>query len=325
MRKTLLKITKAIVRKLENNPEPMPSMAEKKIHLSGGQTGIIGDGARVKGGIHFHTNADASMDSKELLGVYRHTLLNSFKSLTLRGLDEKTSDPAGNQCYLALDQVYVALDTLTQVKLSDAEKKAIKKTDRFSVRDTRPLTALEASANNRRLVILGDPGSGKTTFLNHLALRLLLDGMAQETCDTLVCWPKEEADVVPVHVVLRDFASWIKDADETAEAQWLWKFIEHRMDRQRLAAVIPVIEEALEKGRAIVLMDGLDEIPTKEKRRFVRDAVAAFAERYGKCRFIVTCRTLSYQNPEWRLNDVDFPEFELAPLDENKIDAFIHA
>ena len=325
MRKTLVKIIKAILRRLENGHEPTPPMTEKQIHLDGGQTGIIGDGAKVKGGIHLHTKADASMNTTELLAVYRQMLLKSFQHLTLRGLDEKTSDPAGNQCYLALDQVYVALDTLTQVKLSDAEKKAIEKADRFIDQDTRPLTALEASANNRRLVILGDPGSGKTTFLNHLALRLLLVGMAQETCDTLTGWSGDETDIVPVHVVLRDFASWIKDADETAEAQWLWKFIEHRMDRQRLTAVIPVIEKALEKGRAIVLMDGLDEIPTKEKRRFVRDAVAAFAERYGKCRFIVTCRTLSYQNPAWRLNEADFPDFELAPLDKNKIDAFIHA
>ena len=38
---------------------------------------------------------------------------------------------------------------------------------------------------------------------------------------------------------------------------------------------------------------------------------------------MVTCRTLSYQDTAWRLEDV--PDFTLAPLTEEQIDSFIVA
>jgi predicted NACHT family NTPase len=72
-----------------------------------------------------------------------------------------------------------------------------------------------------------------------------------------------------------------------------------------------------------VLFDGLDEIPSAKQRSLVCDAVAEFAKRYAKSRIVVTCRTLSYQDPQWQLQD--FPFFQLAPFDAQKIDRFIAA
>jgi formylglycine-generating enzyme required for sulfatase activity len=73
----------------------------------------------------------------------------------------------------------------------------------------------------------------------------------------------------------------------------------------------------------MLLLDGLDEIPGDRAKALVKCAVEIFADRYRKSRFLVTCRILSYQNPEWQLEN--FPSFELAPFDEKKIEAFISA
>ncbi|MGH7601471.1 MAG: SUMF1/EgtB/PvdO family nonheme iron enzyme, partial [bacterium] len=48
-----------------------------------------------------------------------------------------------------------------------------------------------------------------------------------------------------------------------------------------------------------------------------------FFSRYHKSRVVVTCRKLSYQDPAWQLQG--FPDFELAPFDEKKIENFIKA
>ncbi|MCP4108783.1 MAG: NACHT domain-containing protein [Desulfobacteraceae bacterium] len=217
------------------------------------------------------------------------------------------------------------LDTKTPVKLTEAEKKELKKRDMPGRNEeNRLLSALEAAKENRHLVILGDPGSGKSTFVNHLTLCLATHDTESCFRNRLSCWPENERNITPVPVILRDFAQQISDR-EKPEAVHLWDFIIARLKTRKLDFASQAIEDALEKGEAIVLLDGLDEISTQEKRTFVRDAVAAFAERFEKSRFIVTCRVLSYQNPEWKLDEKDFPVFELAPFDKNKIDAFINA
>ena len=168
-------------------------------------------------------------------------------------------------------------------------------------------------------MLLGDPGSGKSTFVNHLTLRLAVDGGAEG----LAGWPGDEADCVPVPVVLRDFARWLPETDGPTPPRLLWEYIAERLSDQNLTPAAKPLEAALNAGRAIVLLDGLDEIPSGRVRSRVRDAVAAFAGRYPASRMVVTCRVLSYQDPAWRLES--FPVFELAPFDDDQIDRFIGA
>lgn len=95
------------------------------------------------------------------------------------------------------------------------------------------------------------------------------------------------------------------------------------LEAQNLTFAADPLHDRLEQGQAILLLDGLDEIPTQRQRAFMRNAVAAFATRYDRCRIIVTCRTLSYQDPAWQLGG--FQSYTLAPFSEEQIDRFIGA
>ena len=100
---------------------------------------------------------------------------------------------------VTLDQVYVALDTKTLVPLSEEEKRQHRSD--FSVmrgEDNRPLTALEAAIQNRCLVLLGDPGSGKSTFARQVTARL-----AAAQLDEGKTEPGWEPDLVPFFVSLQ--------------------------------------------------------------------------------------------------------------------------
>jgi len=272
-------------------------------------------------------------DHSEALAIYRRLVAQTCGQLPLRGVDLGAADPTTGQQRLGLANVYVDLDTRSRVPLSKAEKEQRgRAASPVREEDTRPLGALEAAIANRRLVLLGDPGGGKTTFVNHLAHCLAVHALQPEAgwLGHLPGWPLSEAEILPIVVVLRDFARSLPDPlPRRAEPSHLWSFLEARLQAQNLASAAEPIHQALEKGQALVLLDGLDEVPSLAQRAFVRDAVTVFVNRYQDNRYLATCRVLAYQPPATGqapdLRLAQFPTFELAPFDEQKIDRFIDA
>jgi len=284
--------------------------------------GGVAVGGSVYGNIY---SGEPPTDDRQALAIYRRMFVGSARYLPLRGVDIRASDPRGDGQPMALEQVYVALDTTSQRPMTPAERKAAQKEQPNRGDDKMvTLSALEALIANRRMALLGDPGSGKSTFLTHLGLCLALHGLEPDAGwrDRLSGWPPEEGALLPISVTLRDFARWAKpDAPPTPSL--LWGFVTTRLAEQNLDFAANPLHGALEAGRAILLLDGLDEIPSQASRSHIRDTLAAFLKRYPGCRAVVTCRTLSYQDPAWQL--IGLPSLELAPFDQAKIHNFIDA
>ena len=307
---------------------------QKQLHAQQSGSGAIAQdnsaaagagGVAVRGDVHGNIYVGPpTSDPAAALAIYCRVFVAACRQLPLRSIDLGASDPTGNRKQLDLDQVYIDLDTTTRVPLTAAEKKP-QKADAPDRAADRVLPLLEATIQQARLVILGAPGSGKSTFLNHLGLCLALHTLEpdQQWLDRLPQWPKPAANLIPISVTLRDFARRVPTAPTSAAPHQLWDFIGERLHAQNLAFVAEPLHARLEQGQVMVLLDGLDEIPTQHQRTFVRDAVLAFARRYPRIHLLVTCRTLSYQDPAWQL--AELPAFTVAEFAPAKIQAFIRA
>jgi tetratricopeptide (TPR) repeat protein len=283
----------------------------------------------------------ANIDAEQAEATYRQNIADRCGILPLQSLD--VSPTGGEAKPLNLAQVYISLDTrqsaaveIIEAALEQAAQGRLdglperKASDREAEREreTRAVSALEAAILNPCLVLTGEPGSGKSTFVNHLT-----HALARRQWQCLPGWPERERNALPVRVMLRELARWVSRRDDKgalpqASASLLWDYITHDLGQRRLGPAASVLEKALDDGRAVVLLDGLDEVPADEEALLglVKDSVQQFVERYKNNRHLVTCRVLSYQEPHWRLPEPTFPDaLELASFDEEKIGRFIDA
>ncbi|MCB0082070.1 MAG: NACHT domain-containing protein, partial [Caldilineaceae bacterium] len=250
------------------------------------------------------------------LHAYLTWLMTERQNLSMRAIS--SGKTTGEEAPPELSAVYVALNTRQSKRARDSE----------------PLSALAALAYHRQIVLLGDPGSGKSTFVNHLAYCLAAHAQNPNArwLAKLPDWPQQEADRLPILVVLRDFARWLPNPlPAKANVTHLWDFIVETLQDQKLDDAVPLIETALINGRALLLLDGLDEVTNMQQRRFVRDAVEAFSGRYKQNFLLVACRILSYKEPDEAKEEPDlrlsprFRSFTLAEFNQEQRDSFVHA
>ena len=320
-----------------------------------GAQAVAAGGVGVKGSVH--GNVRVTNTQNQYIGerptskakarrIYLQVLAETVSRLPLRAFDERQSQATGEAQAEepTLTHIYTHLDTREQVKLTAAEKKARKEktgdenTFQLGLNDrekTRPLRAVESVQQHPRLVLLGEPGSGKSTLGQHiicglamLALNPKLAWLKAFTQD----WGKKAGKLLPMRIILRDFDAWVRGQNpqpSVAQVKHVLDFVAKQLTEQKLDFAQTLIEEALESGAAFVLLDGLDEVPSQAMRLFVRDAITALLRRYPKARYLVTCRTYAYQPPEDNteldLRLLKFPTSELAPFDDAKIQQFIKA
>ena len=175
----------AIVAKLLAADVPAQQSGSGASAQSGGTAAGAG-GVAVGGNIHGNVYlGERPTDAAGSLAIYRRVFVSTGRQLPLRGVDVQASDPGGGRKQLDLDRVYIGLNTTSQRPLTPAEmaaaaKERTRRTVEGGPEESRPLAALEAVIANRQAVLLGDPGSGKSTFLNHLGLCLALHGQDRE-------------------------------------------------------------------------------------------------------------------------------------------------
>jgi formylglycine-generating enzyme required for sulfatase activity len=258
----------------------------------------------------------------DLLRAYYRSVANECRHLPLGIVDPKFTQPA-SEGEVALHQVYVNLDVVAPVRAADEDKRA------WGLRLARGegegrTSLLEALAEPEaaRVVLLGDPGSGKTTFINYLTYHLAAAVANDKAADL----PDALKSLWPVRLILREVASYLPP-DECGSATLLWDAVRadvmQRLGESAVEQLMPYLQEHVLSAGGLFLLDGLDEVPEAgRRRRCLLEAVQGLIECLPTTgRVLLTARPYAYADPKWQL--ADLPMLALAPFNEGQTAHFV--
>ncbi|RII12486.1 NACHT domain protein [Streptomyces sp. YIM 130001] len=215
---------------------------------------------------------------------YRTHLAHRHSRLTIFGLDLRDAPDAW-----PLDVAYLSLE----ITREDPPDPSVRTADRTgSATTTVRERAEDLFAAHERILLRGEAGSGKTTLLQWLAT----------TTDDRIPY------VLPLRTLIRADRlpapeAFLHSADcpHTPPEGWA--------------------ERVLGAARGLVLVDGLDEVPSADRTR-VRDWLLALVRAFPGNRWLLTARPTAVR-PDW-LADDGFAEVALARMDRTRVTAFVH-
>jgi hypothetical protein len=162
-------------------------------------------------------------------------------------------------------------------------------------------SAGEAIEQYQRVVILGDPGAGKSTFAAKLAHDLADDALlGMEGRVPFLVVAREHAEAL--RTTRRPLSALLEDV---AKAPY------------NVTPSVDDLEYLLLSGTAFVIIDGIDELGGTEARRRLAELVEAFAHHYPLVNIVITSRVVGYD--EAALDRDLFPDIRIAPFTDEQV------
>lgn len=194
---------------------------------------------------------------------------------------------------LSLEEVYIKPNllekprNLLRLNLQELRKWEERYKKELKITQKR-LDCLEAVREHSHLILLGQPGSGKTTFLKYLILQAAKGNLPRSR--------------FPLFISLKDWAE--------SEYEDLIEFTIHIVEQYGIEKAQNFISKALKSGKCLFLLDGLNEVNGSPRFGAMQEQIKTLAEEYDNNQFIISCRLASYNQYFTQFSDVELAEFD---------------
>jgi hypothetical protein len=252
--------------------------------------------------------ADLQGDDTVLIHDYLKAVIRETHRIDIKGIFSRSG--AGREAiHFPVEEIYTPLTTRNiRYDMHTLDKEMLK---HVPGEDNVTLTSL--LSKEKKLLIVGEPGGGKTTFLKLVASVLAKDVVGRSDGEpgrekVLGLSLTKEAPV-PVFLRLAGLADLIKKETISTGPGNSWKWIIHAVEQIFSKEESYIIQKLLEKGRCALLLDGLDEVADESTRNQIADIVNSVIGRFPDNLFIISSRPFGY-------NDIsDIKEIKTVHID----------
>lgn len=187
-----------------------------------------------------------------------------------------------------LDEMYTnvyVLDKPSYWRRDETETLQAKFISRSQFRNEKRQLGIDVLVETNRLFIVGEPGTGKTTFLRYLALQAARKQLPFAK--------------IPIYVELKRLAS---------SPDSLFDLLVKEFSLGGFSQAQGYVEKLLRQGNGLVLLDGLDEV-VAEKRVAVHVQIDELVKLCGDSHMIITCRPHAGKHHLERFTYVEVGDF----------------
>jgi hypothetical protein len=201
-------------------------------------------------------------DAEKLLKEYFETIERRFGYLDLKGFSPRIGRKGIVK--IPLDDIFIPLKFVEEAKI-DYGKTRYEEAGYGKSGAKIIGIGMDDLLKYDRCVILGDPGSGKTTLLKSLAY--------------------EKRSYIPIYVRIADYSEKMSQFGD------LYSFMVNSDSKYK-----NLFKWAIENGKALILLDGLDEVIDAAHRMKVSGEIRKLLTSFLNNKYLVTSRLVGYES-----------------------------
>lgn len=246
---------------------------------------------------------DPTVDFSDAEATYCHQIVETYKNLSFSGLGNLSLGD------ISVEQIFVHLMLVSEESESSkgGNKTQEEKIYQSTNVDTELIPINLAQALSKNVVIVGEPGAGKSALLRWLAVAFAQKRQQESNKIGF----KADDNRLPIFIELKLFSDYYFKPDRRVTPNWMETLTEYISDQPNFSDLpLLFLKHALRQGRCLLLLDGLDEVVDQAIRRRLVRFLAQMAHGVPGNQLVISSRPAEVEVADGIL----FPQFQRCQI-----------